>query len=554
MALRALIALGLALGLAGWTPTASAQGRAQAGEARLLVEDSAPLDLADARAALAAGARTQPVRGSVGLLAAPHWMHMPVRLEADAPEVWHWRLGMSWLDRVEVYTVHGNQVQAQRLGDDLPGALHVVPGMGLVLPVTLQPGDNELWLRVETPDPLLLTPQLYSTAELAGARELTSYGYGALYGYIGALAIFFALLWLSLGLQGNSAYSVYLLSFIAVNVGYTGHGWYALWPQAVGLQHYVNLGLMTTFGAMGLVFGVRYLDLRKRHPRLTRMLLGFAGLGVASVPLCAAAGWREAAVLAAFVFTLVAAALPLLLGSLVVVEERGRDVSANYYLAAILWGLGGAGITTMTTWGLLPFTAAGFHALEFGIAIEATLLALGLAQQIRQIERRRAQSHHEARIDRLTGLPNRLAFEERARAAWRSAVRHQRPLAAVVLDVDHFKRLNDQLGHLAGDAALRWLAQQILRCCRASDIPVRWGGDEFVILLPELDATQAQGLAERLRRLALAGAPEAGGALAISLGVAERRPDTPSLDVLLDEADQALLAAKRAGRNQIGVA
>jgi two-component system, sensor histidine kinase LadS len=524
----------------------------------LMAETAQPLTLAQAQAAHQAGDFKAALRGSLGLNSPAYWMLLEVDNPSSTPQLMHYRIGMSWLDRIDLFVVNRASGKATtthtRLGDDLPGALHVVPGLGQVVPVLLQPGPNALWVRVHTPDPLLLTPQLLTPDQLAATQRTHSYGYGALYGYIAALAIFFGLLWLGLGMSSNSGYSVYLLSFIALNIGYTGHGWAMLWSDMVGLQRYVNLLLMAMFGSTSLVFGVRYLGLSQSHPALARVLLMGAVAGLVAVPVCALLDVHAVAVPVAFVYTLVATTFPVVLGTLVVAEARGRDVSANFYLAAILWGLGGAGVTTMTVWGLLPFSNTGFHALEFGVAAEATLLALGLANQIRERERGHAQVRALAGTDPLTGLPNRRAFDQRAQYAWTQSSHRVQPLAALIMDIDHFKAINDQRGHAAGDDCLRWLASQILDCCRASDIPVRWGGDEFVVLLPDLGTEPAVQVAERIRALVAQGTAAQGGGLQLSVGVATRGPHTPDLATLLEAADQALLAAKRAGRNQVVVA
>ncbi len=527
-----------------------------------MAETGPRLSLPQAQALLEAGAFKPTLRGSLGLNSPAYWMLLEVNHPGSVALPMHYRVGMSWLDRIDLFVESGLGERATtphvtahiRLGDDLPGALHVVAGVGQVVPVLLQPGLNRLWVRVHTPDPLLLTPQLLTPEQLAVAQRNNSYGYGALYGYIAALAIFFGLLWLGLGVSSNSGYSVYLLSFIALNIGYTGHGWALIWSEMVDLQRYVNLLLMALFGSTSLVFGVRYLGLSQSHPVLARSLLIGAAGGLVAVPACALMDAHALAVQVAFVYTLVATTFPVVLGTLVVVEARGRDVSANFYLAAILWGLGGAGVTTMTVWGLLPFSSTGFHALEFGVAAEATLLALGLANQIRERESGHAHARTLAGTDPLTGLPNRRAFDERAQYAWTQSSHRVQPLAALIMDIDHFKTINDQRGHAAGDDCLRWLASQLLQCCRASDIPVRWGGDEFVVLLPDLGAEQAVQVAERVRALAAQGAEAEGGGLRLSVGVALRSPHTPDLATLLELADQALLAAKRAGRNRVVVA
>ncbi len=161
-----------------------------------------------------------------------------------------------------------------------------------------------------------------------------------------------------------------------------------------------------------------------------------------------------------------------------------------------------------------------------------------------------------AATDPLTGLPNRRGFEARAGAALGAARRAGRPCAVAVLDLDHFKAVNDAHGHAAGDAVLRGLAQALRAGIRAGDVPGRLGGEEFAILLPGVTADEATALAERLR-LALPSAvphPAGGDArVTASIGIAAVPPGRPAraLAVALARADRALYAAKRGGRDRV---
>ncbi|GLS04873.1 diguanylate cyclase [Chitiniphilus shinanonensis] len=159
-----------------------------------------------------------------------------------------------------------------------------------------------------------------------------------------------------------------------------------------------------------------------------------------------------------------------------------------------------------------------------------------------------------ANTDSLTGLLNRRAFFERADQERRRAERHGTSLAAVALDIDHFKRVNDQHGHTAGDEVLKALARTCHVTLRDVDLIARFGGEEFMLLLPDASLADAIRVAERLRQTvaALQVPLPAGGTLAItiSLGAAVHRHGLP-LGELLDQADHALYAAKRAGRNRV---
>jgi diguanylate cyclase (GGDEF)-like protein len=184
------------------------------------------------------------------------------------------------------------------------------------------------------------------------------------------------------------------------------------------------------------------------------------------------------------------------------------------------------------------------------VAAVATTLGL-LWIEVRKME---AALRHLADTDALTGLPNRRATvarfgEEAARAA-----RHDLSLAMVVFDVDHFKRVNDTYGHLAGDAALRHVAAVLANEKRTNDVVGRIGGEEFVVILPEEDATGAAIAANRLRE-AVATAPlAAGGAVfsvTISGGIGVIPQDGRDWDAVFAAADHRLYAAKEGGRNRV---
>ncbi len=170
---------------------------------------------------------------------------------------------------------------------------------------------------------------------------------------------------------------------------------------------------------------------------------------------------------------------------------------------------------------------------------------------------RNALLYHQAvqasRRDPLTGLWNRLAFDEALAREVELARRAHRPLSLVVLDVDHFKHINDQYGHDAGDAILRCIAATAQRCCRASDMVFRYGGEEFVLLLGNTDQMGACRLAERLRRQVARSQCLYDGVplrATVSLGVAAWR-DGEDGEHLFRRADEALYQAKAAGRNRV---
>ena len=178
-------------------------------------------------------------------------------------------------------------------------------------------------------------------------------------------------------------------------------------------------------------------------------------------------------------------------------------------------------------------------------------LAAGALENARLYARVQA----EARIDALTGLRNRRSFDRRLAAEHNRAKRFGKPYSLALLDIDHFKRVNDTHGHPAGDALLAQLGQILARQFREVDVVARYGGEEFAVILPEISGGTAQGVAERVRRavaatpFALPDGREIG--VTVSIGVSCYPDCAASPEAAVNSADQALYIAKQAGRNRV---
>jgi diguanylate cyclase (GGDEF)-like protein len=183
-------------------------------------------------------------------------------------------------------------------------------------------------------------------------------------------------------------------------------------------------------------------------------------------------------------------------------------------------------------------------------------LLTGVASQgamaIRHAQLFEAQEE-SALTDELTKLPNRRALAKSYLQEMNRARRYHKSIAFLMIDLDHFKQVNDNYGHLNGDAVLHQLASILTEGARESDVCARYGGEEFGILLHETTESGARTLAERIRAKIAAATFPGGLKLTISIGVAAT--DEPALfTTLIERADQALYAAKQGGRNQVRVA
>jgi diguanylate cyclase (GGDEF)-like protein len=191
--------------------------------------------------------------------------------------------------------------------------------------------------------------------------------------------------------------------------------------------------------------------------------------------------------------------------------------------------------------GAVDFVSKPFDAFELRARVNAAL----------RTKRMQDLLIEHAKIDPLTGLPNRRALDDRLQQEWARLLRHGGHLSVIMADIDHFKNVNDRFGHPAGDEVLRQVARLLAQCCRESDLPARYGGEEFVIVAPEITAAAAAGFADRMRMTVCAQPLAVQGKnldVTLSFGVADNAGLASPQD-LVRMADEALYRAKSAGRN-----
>lgn len=200
------------------------------------------------------------------------------------------------------------------------------------------------------------------------------------------------------------------------------------------------------------------------------------------------------------------------------------------------------------------------HVLYFNLALCALITALVLIVLRLALNRYQGRLEAMAVIDKLTGLYNRQAFDLLVQQTLADLARHPQPVSLLLMDLDHFKEVNDNFGHLQGDCILQQLSPVLRHVLRQSDLVFRWGGEEFLVLLRGSDSLAATGVAEKLRAglsehrfdLSTPGQP-LHHSITLSIGVAELQPGE-NLDSLVSRADRALYQAKSNGRNRVVLA
>jgi diguanylate cyclase (GGDEF)-like protein len=458
----------------------------------------------------------------------------------------------SWLDKVDIYFRSGHKIVATyHLGDALEFARRPIDSRFFAVDHVFDTGISEVYIRVETNDPMVVPVFLRTPGAAASSDRWQSYSYGFVYGFLFALLAYNAILYIGLRNRRYIFYAIYLVSFVLLNIAYTGHGFAWLWPERVGLQLWIIPCLMELYGITGLLFAASFLDTRTNFPRMHRIVIQICALFALLLLAAILFDYNASGLAVAFVFVFIFSCLMILLGVLAV---RSGQKPARYFLFGAIAAMAGALMTDLSVAGLIPYNEFTYRAVEIGMLIDASVLALALAYQFRVGQQEKFQAELMARVDPLTGMNNRRAFYQIAKPVWSTALRNMRDISVIELDVDRFKQINDTHGHAGGDEVLIAVAATLAKSARDGDVLARWGGEEFILLLPETNLEEAIALAERLRAV-IAGMRLSYHGKEIrftaSFGVAQRMPQCVSMDELISAADDRLYQSKREGRNMV---
>lgn len=521
---------------------------------RFLKEENVPLSLDEALVAYGAGryqAATQPIL-NFGLGSNPVWLGFDAVNPSSGYFGRRFSIETSWLDKIDVYFIRdGRVLESHRLGDTKPFAERPIKSRFFVFDHAFDLGSTTVLMRVETPDPMVVPIYVTSAEEAQSRYTFEAYSYGFIYGALMALLAYNFMLFLSLKNARYIFYSIYLACFMALNIAYTGHGFEWVWPNSPRWQLWSNLVLMVVYSISGLLFATQFLETKLHFPRLHRLVMGsILGISILSA-VAIVTGSHFSMVLLAFIFMFLFSPAMVFLG---VISVLAGIKYAKYFVIASIAAIIGATLTVLVVWGQIPYSIWAYRAVDIGMMIDAVLLALALADQFRISQEEKNKAERLAQIDPLTGLYNRRAFYELVTPIWRTKARKHHNMAAIILDIDRFKSINDRHGHAFGDDVLIRIAETIKKAARRRDIAARWGGEEFIIILPETDLSEAVFVAERLReqiaetRLRC---EDAHVSFTASFGVAHRKENDVTLDDLISAADDHLYRAKKLGRDRV---
>lgn len=517
------------------------------------------------------------------------------------------------LDSIMLYR-SSNQLPwtVYKMGDKQPFAEREHINRNFIVPFNLQPNDTQtLVFRVNTSSSMQLPLSFWHAEQFYIQEQNNLLGLGIYYGIMFVMVFYNLFIFFSTREANYLYYVLYTASLALFLASFQGLSFQFLWPNATTWNDNSIVFFLSSAVFFGILFTRSFLELSKSKPfnaftwvvAALTLLIIFA-IGTISYHL--------------LIQMLIALSLFALLSVTVITLIKWRNGLASARLFALAWGtliLGGI-LMALNKFNIIPLNIVTENSLQIGSILEVTLLSFALADRLNHEKQKRyklqimaveierqaritqekaleqerlartaqaealaAQKHAteqlEQRVaertqeleeanqklelmsitDPLTGIYNRRYFDHALIEEYARAFRQQRPLGVLIVDVDHFKNINDTYGHLIGDEVLKMLAallKQELR--RSTDLAARYGGEEFVVVLPETNQFGSIQVAERIRQAVMQldlsmHHPEL--VITISVGVFAQTPDhTSELSWWVKNADDALYQAKETGRNQ----
>jgi diguanylate cyclase (GGDEF)-like protein len=500
-------------------------------------------------------------------------------------------LDVAWLDSAVLYVPDAaGQYEAIEMGDELPFRQRTIRHHHFLTKLIIPPGDTTYLMRVQTSDPFMMPVTLRTPLDYDESEWLEGVYYGAFYGALLVMFLYNSIIFLSIRDKRYFFYCLYLAAFFLMNSSYNGFAYQYLWPEQSRWVNWSYGLFITLFQITGMWFALSFLNPRKRMPRIYSWMKKFLLVLILLLSFSYLVDnrllYNMVPIYAVFIYS------PLVALAGIVALFTGFR-AARFFVLASLATLVGAFFSALTVSGFLPYRFITFHAVEFGLLADMVLLSLAMADRInllrteREVAQQRAidkehmahrllrhakdnleltvaqrteelvaakeQAEKLARVDALTGVANRRSFKELAAAEFTRARRHGHPLAVIVFDLDHFKAINDNFGHQAGDQVIVHAAILAKNAVREIDTVGRVGGEEFTILLPETDVSQAAAIAERLREQMERSLISDDGreiSFTASFGISRLDDADAAIESVLRRADVALYAAKEGGRNR----
>ena len=535
---------------------------------------------------------------SFGFSSDSYWF----RFEVPASDhSWLLEINYALLDSIEFYLIEKQLVRdVVRTGDSFAFSERPIKHRAFLFPIQGSDESRSVYLKVRSSSAIQLPATLWPDNSYFEVDQYRFAEHGVYYGIVLVMALYNFFLFLRLRDSAYLFYVLYVVTFAVAQMSLTGFAYQFIWPDFPEWNQQSIAVITPLIVTSGMVFVSNFLKLEGNHPYINRCIYGQAWLGIVIAFLSTILPYEVMIPYGAALAILTCLSI-LFISYYITIKTRQKY--AIYFSVAWSTFLIGTVILAMNKFGFLPRNGVTESAAQIGSAVEIILLSFALAERLHDATTRRFKAEAETlkisqklietkeaqnealeveveqrtrdlslalekvnklngeledltTTDQVTGVRNRRYFDEIMVREFKRGKRNQRELSLIMIDLDHFKSVNDTYGHQAGDKCLKTVASEVYRLVkRPPDLVCRYGGEELAVVLPETKREGAMIIAKRIRAHIEAlwiETNEGRFHVTASLGVSSCIPSGDnSVDVLIEEADQALYEAKRKGRNRV---
>ena len=466
------------------------------------------------------------------------------------------------LSTVTLYSLENKKlIEEETIGYSLPYDNRTIKHHNLVFPLRLQPETSSTYLLKIQSDSFFQAPvSIWDPNAFSASNYEMQTLHGIFYGIMLAMIIYNSFLFLSLREKSYLYYILFIIGFTLMQSIWDGFAFQWLWGDYPWWAMRSNSFFIVWTSLFSLQFAKHFLQLKTKAPLLYKVVTTFIIFCAVALVLPFVLNIRTATMVSTILASI---AVIFILAIALIVRFTSRE--SKYFVAAWSLLLVGVLLNICAAYQLLPLNAVTLYAPKIGILVEVMVLSLGLADKIKRItlekeqETRNVQTFKQsAMYDHLTNLLNRKYFLESSQETLSLAIGSNQQVSLMLIDIDHFKNINDTYGHTIGDQAIVFVANQIQKVCNNCGIVGRYGGEEFIVFLNQLDLHSASQIAEELielhRRVPFMLENGHSIYLTLSIGLCNNDfQEYKNVNEMILHADYSLYYAKNNGRDQVAI-